>query len=90
MISCHSKNVWRLEPNIQTLSDSNISSKEPITDFSLHQQWSDKEGWKATLNNFRLIIQPIWRSGTCLQALILMRQRYPLGLGYPLGQFFSG
>ena len=57
MISSHSKLFDDLNQD-QTLSDSNISSEELITDFSLHQQWSDKKGWKSTLNNFRLIIQP--------------------------------
>lgn len=31
----------------QALSDSNILSKESVADFSLHQQWSKKEGWKS-------------------------------------------
>ena len=26
--------------------------------FSLHPQWNHKTGWKNTLNNLRLIIQP--------------------------------
>lgn len=29
-----------------------------MANFALHQQWSNKEGWKSSLNNFRLIIQP--------------------------------
>jgi len=28
-------------------------------DFSKHQQWNHKSGWKNTLNNLRLIVQPI-------------------------------
>ena len=40
------------------LSAPSISSQESVTNFTLHQQWSDKKGWKTTLNNFRLIIQP--------------------------------
>ena len=28
------------------------------TDFSIHQQWNNEGGWKNTLNNLRLIIQP--------------------------------
>ncbi|MEO0839697.1 MAG: IS701 family transposase [Cyanobacteria bacterium J06643_5] len=28
------------------------------TDFSIHQQWNHEVGWKNTLNNIRLIIQP--------------------------------
>ncbi len=57
MISSHAK-VFSDLNQYQALSDSNISDQESIADFSLHQQWSDKKGWKATLNNFRLIIQP--------------------------------
>lgn len=57
MISSHNKVFGELKQS-QALSDSNISDRESIADFSLHQQWSNKEGWKNTLNNFRLIIQP--------------------------------
>lgn len=57
MVSSHDKAFSDLNQS-QALSNSNISSEESIADFSLHQQWSDKEGWKTTLNNFRLIIQP--------------------------------
>ncbi len=32
--------------------------EDSISDFTLHQQWSNKGGWKTTLNNLRLIIQP--------------------------------
>ncbi len=32
---------------------------ESVVDFTFHPQWSDKQGWKTTLNNFRLIIQPL-------------------------------
>jgi SRSO17 transposase len=28
-------------------------------DFSKHQQWNHKSGWKNTLNNLRLIVQPL-------------------------------
>jgi SRSO17 transposase len=57
MISSHSQLFDDLNQD-QASSDSNISSEQSITDFSLHQQWSDKKGWKSTLNNLRLIIQP--------------------------------
>ena len=57
MISSHAK-VFRKLKQYQALSDSKISEQESIADFFLHQQWSDKQGWKATLNNFRLIVQP--------------------------------
>jgi len=57
MISSHSQLFDDLNQD-QASSNSNIRSEESITDFSLHQQWSDKKGWKSTLNNLRLIIQP--------------------------------
>lgn len=28
-------------------------------DFSNHQQWNHDSGWKNTLNNLRLIVQPL-------------------------------
>lgn len=38
-------------------------SQSPIknnsVDFSIHQQWNHEGGWKNTLNNLRLVIQPI-------------------------------
>ena len=42
-----------------TLSVCNTSSQEIVTDFSRHQQWSNQGGWKTSLNNLRLIIQPL-------------------------------
>ncbi len=36
---------------------SSSDSAEPL-DFSRHQWWDFKLGWKSTLNNVRLIIQP--------------------------------
>ena len=57
MISSHAEVFGKLK-QYQALSDPNISEQESIADYFLHQQWSDKQGWKATLNNFRLIIQP--------------------------------
>ena len=58
MISSHSQALGNLNKSL-ALSSSNTVSKEIFSDFSLHQQWSDKEGWKSTLSNFRLIIQPM-------------------------------
>jgi SRSO17 transposase len=37
-------------------TDSEIQN--PTADFSVHQQWNHKVGWKNVLNNLRLIIQP--------------------------------
>ena len=31
-----------------------------FVDFSNHQQWEHQSGWKNTLNNLRLIIQPLF------------------------------
>ena len=47
MVSSHSKILCELN-----------SIQEPVADFSLHSQWSNQAGWKTTLNNLRLIIQP--------------------------------
>ncbi len=58
MISSHSQALSNLNKSL-ALSSSNTVSKGIFSDFSLHQQWSDKEGWKSTLSNFRLIIQPM-------------------------------
>ena len=58
MISSHSQALSNLNKSL-ALSSSNTVSKEIFSDFSLHQQWSDQEGWKSTLSNFRLIIQPM-------------------------------
>jgi SRSO17 transposase len=34
--------------------------RNKFVDFSLHQQWDCGKGWKNTLNNLRLILQPIF------------------------------
>ena len=57
MVSSHSKTFCELNQS-SALADSNLRFQEPITDFTLHQHWSNKGGWKTTLNNLRLIIQP--------------------------------
>jgi hypothetical protein len=57
MVSSHSKTFCELNQS-SALANSNLRFQEPITDFTLHQQWSNKRGWKTTLNNLRLIIQP--------------------------------
>ncbi|MFN6456059.1 MAG: IS701 family transposase [Nostoc sp. EfeVER01] len=40
----------KIEPELQENSDA---------DFSNHQQWNHESGWKNTLNNLRLIAQPL-------------------------------
>lgn len=57
MISSHSKIFSRLN-NSQSSSDFNTASNNTITNLVLHPQWSTQGGWKTTLNNLRLIIQP--------------------------------
>ncbi len=42
-----------------TLSVCSIPSQEIVTDFFRHQQWSNQGRWKTSLNNLRLIIQPL-------------------------------
>lgn len=63
MVSSHSQDLCDLNQS-QALPSSKGASKESITDFTLHSQWSNKGGWKTTLNNLRLIIYA---------------KRYPLG-----------
>jgi hypothetical protein len=36
-----------------------VENKNNLIDFSAHQQWNCGAGWKNTLNNLRLILQPI-------------------------------
>ena len=57
MVSSHCS-IFRGLNQSQALSNSNLRPQKSITDYTLHPQWSNKEGWKTTLNNFRLIIQP--------------------------------
>jgi hypothetical protein len=38
-----------------------LKSKEPNSvNFDNHQQWNHQNGWKNTLNNLRLIVQPLF------------------------------
>ena len=57
MVSSHSQ-IFRQLNQSQTLSNSKVQAEESISNFTLHQQWSNGDGWKTTLNNLRLIIQP--------------------------------
>ncbi len=43
-------NIRQIEPDIQ---------ENNFVDFSNHQQWNHECGWKNTLNNLRLIVQPL-------------------------------
>ena len=46
MISSHSQAFSNLNQS-STSSNSNIVSKDSVSNFYLHQQWSNKEGWKT-------------------------------------------
>ena len=46
-----SLNQSRLEPKLRANNS---------VDFSNHQQWNHQSGWKNTLNNLRLITQPLF------------------------------
>ena len=55
MVSSHSKVFYNLNQS-QALSNSQPTTEDSISNFTFHQRWSNKEGWKTTLNNLRLII----------------------------------
>jgi SRSO17 transposase len=57
MVSSHAKVFSNLDQS-QAMSTSKLRVENSISDFNLHQQWSNQGGWKTTLNNLRLIIQP--------------------------------
>jgi SRSO17 transposase len=48
-----------LSLNLGNEAQSPTQSNANAVDFSIHQQWDCKSGWKNTLNNLRLVIQPI-------------------------------
>ncbi len=48
---------WMVSSHSKVLCDLSLI-QERVTNFELHLQWSNKGGWKTTLNNLRLIIQP--------------------------------
>lgn len=73
------------------LERSNVD--EVHANFSPHQQWNEQEGWKNTLNNLRLIIQPIILLGLIYPWLEIFPNRYLL-LGFHqlialMNQFYS-
>ena len=57
MVTFHSKAFSNLNQS-QCLSTSKSPKEKFIPNFNLHPQWSKEVGWKTTLNNLRLIIQP--------------------------------
>ena len=54
MISLNSE-VFR---SLSQCSQRDSESQKNTTNFSTHQQWNHKDGWKNVLNNLRLMIQP--------------------------------
>ncbi len=56
MISLHSPAFLSLNQSHQILLDIPENSS---VDFTVHQQWNHQTGWKNTLNNLRLIVQPL-------------------------------
>lgn len=57
MVSSHSQVFCNFNES-QSSSNSQLQTKDSASNFTHHQQWSNKVGWKTTLNNLRLIIQP--------------------------------
>ena len=88
MISLNTK-AFGLLNSVQTVS--NVD--EVHANFPRHQQWNEQEGWKNTLNNLRLIIQPIILLGLIYPWLEIFPNRYLL-LGFHqlialMNQFYS-
>lgn len=88
MISLKSKIFCNL-----TRSKSPANSGEVLTNICRHQQWNYQEGWKNTLNNLRLIIQPITLLWLIVPWLDIFPNRYLL-LGFHqligvMNQFYS-
>jgi hypothetical protein len=54
MVSLNSQPFLSLNQQPTTKVEKNQNS----VDVSLHKQWDDGCGWKHTLNNLRLILQP--------------------------------
>lgn len=44
--------------SLNQVQTSKVESKNNPVDLSIHQQWDCGSGWKNTLNNLRLIVQP--------------------------------
>jgi len=57
MISLNSPAFLSLNQSHQIKTEVQESNS---SDFSNHQQWNHESGWKNTLNNLRLIVQPLF------------------------------
>lgn len=66
---------------VDNLSETSLNSHSELDDFSRHQQWSSQGGWKSTLNNLRLIIQPTILLGLIFPWLDIFPNRHLL-LGF--------
>lgn len=62
-------------------SKTSLNSPSEPENFSRHQQWDSQGGWKSTLNNLRLIIQPTILLGLIFPWLDIFPNRYLL-LGF--------
>lgn len=76
MISLNTKVFGSLSQS-QTAPDSN----EVHQDFPRHPHWNHQRGWKNTLNNLRLIIQPLILLWLVFPWLTIFPNRYLL-LGF--------
>jgi SRSO17 transposase len=59
MISLNSPVFLALNQSLPIETDVTGTSCASYVDFSHHQQWNHDSGWKNTLNNLRLIVQPL-------------------------------
>ncbi|MCC5602229.1 IS701 family transposase [Nostoc favosum] len=59
MISLNSPALLALNQSLQIETEVTGTSCANCVDFSHHQQWNHDSGWKNTLNNLRLIVQPL-------------------------------
>jgi SRSO17 transposase len=73
MISLNSPD-WQEEKPSQAF----LNSAAELESFSRHQQWNSQRGWKSTLNNLRLIIQPTILLGLIFPWLEIFPNRYLL------------
>jgi hypothetical protein len=59
MISLNSPVFLALNQSLQIENEVAGTSCARDINFSHHQQWNHDSGWKNTLNNLRLIVQPL-------------------------------
>ena len=59
MISLNSPPLLSLNQSRQIETEVKNSRCISCVDFSHHKQWNHESGWKNTLNNLRLIVQPL-------------------------------